>query len=779
MSNSLQKNDYNSPGSIDKFQYVSDGEGTFRTESKGLDPHKILAILLKYKWIILLFLICGSTAAWFYTTTVTPLYRGSGTLLISAEDKSATDELSQIISRTTGYGTSSTLKNELQILQSRKFSRQVARRLIEGTENEQKYPILWQESETGELQQASVEVVAKKIRNNLDFYQVVEESDVIEVTYKSPSPQEASKIVNLVMQTYIDMSTQRNRQAANATAAFLKQEKEKFKNRLEAAEQKLSSYMNATGNIQINEQATGMVTNRANVELELQRVTLKLKAIEDNVAYYESQLEKFIPGLTKQFTQATGERIKYLQEMLARYIQEQSMIITKNPGVRERDPVPARLQFLDDQIARTKEEIRKLSGDLFSPSNKFLGLNSEDRAQMVSNIQAKLVELKMQRNELESSQKALMAYKNEVDAEFNSLPEGMIKLAKLKRDVAMNEALYMAISGKYADISVWQQSQFGFGRIIDPGTIPDIPVSPNKKLLMFLGFMLGGVLAVGFIGFKEFRDNSVNNADQLRMSYLPPLTIIPEIEKAEGNNGKSFKTGEGEIPHEVVMLLNRTSITSEAIRRLKNNIIYQNGERPPKTIAITSPEKGDGKSTISANLAIALAEEGYWTLVIGADFRRPKLYKYFGVPEENGLFNYLNGEVTFEHVLKDTDIERLKVITAGRGADRPEIIGNSAKFKSLMKKMEEVFDVIIIDTPPYGIISDSAALLKYAEKTIVVAKYRKTNRGMLHRTMDELKEINANVTSIVLNDFDHRKEVGNYYGAGYYQTLYSNYEEYL
>lgn len=92
--------------------------------------------------------------------------------------------------------------------------------------------------------------------------------------------------------------------------------------------------------------------------------------------------------------------------------------------------------------------------------------------------------------------------------------------------------------------------------------------------------------------------------------------------------------------------------------------------------------------------------------------------------------------------------------------------------------MEDVFDVIIIDTPPYGVVSDSAALLKYAEKSVVVAKYRKTNKGMLLKTMDELKEIGANVTNIVLNVFDHQKETANYYGNGYYKTLYSNYEEY-
>ncbi len=780
MSDSLQKKDPGSNGSIDKYRHAPNRGNAFNTKRSGLEPRKIIAILLKYKWVVLLFLICGAAAAWFYANSVTPLYRSSGTLMISTGAHSADDQVSQIISQLTGYGTNSTVKNELQILQSRKFSRHVADRFIEQVEEDaQHYPILWQETETGELQRASVNTVANRIRNNLNFYQVAEETDAIEVAYKSPSPREAAKIVNLVMQTYVDRSTQINRQAASATANYLKQEKEKYKERLEAAEAELRRYMNATGNVQINQQASALVSSRANVGLELQRVNLALRAVEENIAQYNERLERMRPGLTEQFTEAPGARIENLQEMLASYELERSMIIAKNPGVYERDPVPARLIYLDDQIARTKEMIGELSNSLFTSNNKFTGMNSEDRAKLVSSIQLQLAELKMQRNQLQSKQEALRSYQNEVDAEFGSLPEGMITLAKLKRNVRMNEELYMSVAQQYAEIAVLEQSQSGFGRIIDPAIITNAPVSPDKKLFILLGLMLGGFLAVGFIGFREFRDNSVNTVEQLKTDLLPPLTIIPEIDKTSQDKKKSFKTGEGKIPQEVVMLLNNTSIPSEAIRRLKNNIIFQSGERPPKSIAITSPEKGDGKSTITANLAIAMAEEGYWTLVIDADFRRPKLYKYFGLPQEFGLFNFLNNEIPFENVLKDTDMERLKFISAGTGIEIPEIINNSAKLKRLLEKMEEVFDVIIIDTPPYGVVSDSATLLKYAEKAVVVAKYRKTNKGMLLKTMDELKEIGANVTSIVLNVFDHKKETGNYYGNGYYQTLYSNYEEYL
>jgi Mrp family chromosome partitioning ATPase len=104
---------------------------------------------------------------------------------------------------------------------------------------------------------------------------------------------------------------------------------------------------------------------------------------------------------------------------------------------------------------------------------------------------------------------------------------------------------------------------------------------------------------------------------------------------------------------------------------------------------------------------------------------------------------------------------------------------SSKEFKQFLKKMEDVFDVIIIDTPPFGIISDSTTLLKHASVTLLVTKYRKTNRGVFLKTVEELERINANVSGIVLNGFDHRKEAGGDYGAGYYKAVYTDYESYV
>jgi len=782
MSDSLQKNNGNSiQNNQSGFQFIHDNSSNSgNDENGGFSPEKIISLLQRYKWLILVFIISGATGAWFYADSLTPIYESQGTLLISS-DESPQDDLSRIITQTTGHGTASTLENELQVLQSRKFSRQVADKIMNGDSTDAtKFPALWIQNKDGKVYRARKEVVASRIKKSLSFSLAQEESDVVEVSFRSPSPDEAVKVVNEALEVYVKRSTRQNRQAAASTAEFLKEEKSKIKEKLEASEGKLRRYMDTSGIVQVNEQASDLVNKRANIESELQGVNLELETTQQAISNYESRLDKIKPGLSDQFSQAVGPRIQKLQQDLAEYEGERMQIIAKNPNVLEKEVVPPRLKFIQKQIGRLKNEIKNLSEQLFTEDNEFIGINGRDRARVVSDIQNNLLDLQITKKQLQARKSALEKRKKQIDANFNTLPEGMMQLAKLKRDVRINEELYMNVSKKYADMSIWKESQFGFGRIIDQGDKPEVPVSPNKKIFVLLGLMLGGLVSAGFIAIREFQDDSVRSVNDLRAEF-PSLmfTAIPKFDKIETKDREYFSVGKGKIPDEMVLLQDRTNIASESIRRLKNNIIYQNGVAPPKTIAVTSPEKGDGKSTIVANLGVAFAEEGYKTLLVGSDFRRPQLQNYFGITTQDGLYDYLNGSLSFQEslmLIQNSEIKQLKIIVAGKKTQDPEVIGNSKTFNQFLKKMKEVFDVIILDTPPFGIVSDSAPLLKDAESTLVVVRHHKTNSEMLFRTVEELGRIQANVRGIILNDFNHKKEP---YNGGYYQKMYGNYDVYV
>lgn len=744
-----------------------------------LEPKYLVNLILRYKWLILLLVIAGGGGAWFFADTITPTYESSGTLMISA-GPGGDDELSQIISQTTGMGTNSTLANELQVLQSREFSRQVAQKVMDQNPGYiDEFPVLWSVDEEQNVSRAELGTVANRIRRNLSAVRPERDADLLEVTYQSSSPEEAAHVLNEAMEVYVERSTLQNRQAAESTAEFLEEERDTIKQRLDDSERELKEFMDRTGIVQVDEQSSGLVTQQANVETEFQQVELDLETIDRAIEQHEAQMERIKPGLSEQFSEALGPRIRNSQEQLAEYEGERTMILTKNPGVRDREEVPSRLKYLDEQITRLKDEIQGMSDQLFTEDDEYLGMDSEERAQMVATTQARITELKIEKNQLESRAEVLRQGSSEVDQEFNQLPEGMMQLAQLQRNVRINEEMYVSVSSQFADMSVLKQSQFGFGRILDTGIVPSSPVRPNKKLLLLLGMMIGGLFSAGFIAIREFMDNSINSMEELKLTQLPMLSAIPVLDKVSKKNRKKFKNSSGDIPDEMVLLRDRTHVASESIRRLKNNIIYQHGDIPPKTIAITSPEKGDGKSTVVSNLGVAFAEEGYKTLVVDTDFRRPKMQNYYGLDNDDGLTDYLEGKIPVQKLLKDTDLGYLKVVTSGSKTERPESIVSSKEFKQFLKKMEDVFDVIILDTPPFGIISDSTTLLKDASVTLLVTKYRKTNRGVFLKTVEELERIKANVSGIVLNGFDHRKESGGDYGAGYYKAVYTDYESYV
>jgi len=781
MSDIIQSNNEGrGPDQGSKFEFVSPYPMSNQEQGSqgGLDPKYLVSLILKYKWLILLFVIMGGTGAWFYSDTLTPIYKSSGTMIISA-GSSGDDELSRIISQTTGVGTSSTIANEIQVLKSREFARKIAESLIEEEPGDHRaFPVLWNVDEEGNISRVSEAAVAGRVRSRLSVNRLERDSEIVEISFQSPSPQETSHISNRAMEVYVESSTQQNRSAAESTAEFLENEKREIERRLQQSEQRLEEFMDNTGIVRMDEQASAIVTRQTTVEMELQQVNLELESVNQAIQNHEERMESLKPGLSEQFSEAVGPRIRNSQEQLARYEGERTLILTRNPNVRDREQTPPRLKFLDEEIERVKNEIRDLSAQLFTEDEEYTGMDSEERAQMVATIQTRLTELNIQQNQLQSRSEALGQRVQEIEQDLNALPDGMMQLARLQRDVALNEELFVNVSQQYAEMSVLRQSQFGFGRIVDTALAPRTPISPNKKILLLVGIMLGGVLSAGIIFVREFMDNSVNNLDMLRTSYLPLLAAVPVFDKVSKKDRKSFSSGEGEVPKELVLLQDRSNLASEAIRRVKYNLIYQNGDTPPKTIAVTSAEKGDGKSTIVSNLAISFADDGYKTLLIDTDFRRPKLHTYFGYENESGITDYLNGKIKLVGLLKETDKNMLKLITSGTRYEAPDTIVNSKKFNEFLSQMEEVFDVIVLDTPPFGIISDSTALLKRVKSTILVTKYRKTNRGVFQKTVEDLERINANISGIVVNGFDHKKETSGYYGSGYYKSMYEDYESY-
>ncbi|HZK71056.1 MAG TPA: CpsD/CapB family tyrosine-protein kinase [Clostridia bacterium] len=217
------------------------------------------------------------------------------------------------------------------------------------------------------------------------------------------------------------------------------------------------------------------------------------------------------------------------------------------------------------------------------------------------------------------------------------------------------------------------------------------------------------------------------------------------MENKSGNFGVDFK-----------------SPVFEAYRTLRTNIEFSGVDKKIKTILITSASSSEGKSTTCANLAVVFAQMGSKTLLVDADLRKPVQHKIFNTTKNIGLTSLLSSDISVEDVISKTDFNNLFVLSCGIKPPNPSELISSARMKKLVVEWKDMFDVIIIDSPPVGIVTDASILSSMVDATIVVVSSRRTEYNDMDRAIESLRNVNANIVGTVLNNFKGYDNNGRY-----------------
>lgn len=220
---------------------------------------------------------------------------------------------------------------------------------------------------------------------------------------------------------------------------------------------------------------------------------------------------------------------------------------------------------------------------------------------------------------------------------------------------------------------------------------------------------------------------------------------------------------------------NPKSPISEAFRTLRTNIQFTSIDKRIHTLSITSTGASEGKSTTSGNLALTMAKGGKKVLVIDADLRRSRVHEIFQIPNFKGLTNLLVGDMKPKEVIhKIKEHDNLYVMTGGAKPPNPAELLGSEKMKELLENLKKDFDMIIVDTPPVGMVTDGALIASIVDGTIFVCSSGNTEIKSAVYTKELLKNVNANILGVVLNRVPIHQ--GGYYKY-HYSTYYSTYEE--
>lgn len=305
---------------------------------------------------------------------------------------------------------------------------------------------------------------------------------------------------------------------------------------------------------------------------------------------------------------------------------------------------------------------------------------------------------------------------------------------------------------------------------IDSARLPDSPSSPNTRLALLLGGLIGLAVAIGYGLLRYTLDRRIRSVEQVeRETGKPVVGTIPEEKTFTADNRLLPFDGGNSVNSENAHLFG----IGEAMRELRTNLQYMDVDDPPRIIVVTSPLPGDGKSTIASNLAVTLASSGQPVVLIDGDLRRPMVDTVFGLSKGAGISDVLAGRATIAEVAQRFGNGQLLVVTAGKVPPNPSEVLGSARMRELLKSIAREA-IVVIDAPPLIPVTDAAVLAHSADGAIIVGTVGKTTYEVLGKAIGNLERAGARALGIVLNKVPKRGSGAAYYGYQYHGKYYRN-----
>ena len=339
-----------------------------------------------------------------------------------------------------------------------------------------------------------------------------------------------------------------------------------------------------------------------------------------------------------------------------------------------------------------------------------------------------------------------------------------IEFEHFKREADNDQRLQDLVMKRLKDIELSGLVRTSNVRVLDAARPAYGPVSPRVFLSLMLALIVGLLGGVGLALALEFLDTSIFTQEQVeRWLGVTFLGIIPSISR----------TKEGK-PMDLVVHEQPKSAVAECCRSVRTNLLFMSPDKPLRSILVTSSGPQDGKTTAAVSLAVAMAENGKRVLLLDADMRRPRVHKVFNVGNGMGLSSLILGQGKLEDAVKTTQVPNLSVMACGPVPPNPAELLHTDAFAGILGKLGERHDIVIIDSPPVGAVSDAVVLATQVDGTVFVLKAGNTSRDHARRSLRALLDVKARVFGAILNDLDLEDRR---YGGYYYYERYGYYGE--
>ena len=571
----------------------------------------------------------------------------------------------------------------------------------------------------------------KRLLIGLEVQAVDPEAQTILINYKGNNPLLCHDIIVSLTSSFFEFDDEVQKKSSDNVLNFINIQLDSIANELKDSKDSLTRYLkvsNLPDPEQMGASLSGNIKEISDRLYELDNEISTLRLVNSKLKVDPNRLEiyKLIPEmLGKSYEMSLSKQIQDLYNLLEKKEDLLFEITEENSVIKD----------LNSKIANKINSIKK----------------------SVATILDRLLE----------NSKLLQSKLGGFESDYFSLPDKKMEYNRLKSMQDLNEKYYSLLAEKKVLYSISKAGFSSNNRVLTEAEIPFSPISPNRKMVyggfLFVGLLLG----LTYLAFKYFTFNEINNVEELKMILPEKVAILGSVPTTKRSMDFS----------QIIVHESPKSMLSEALRNIRANMSFIN--KNAQTIAISSSISGEGKTFVALNLAAIIAMSGKRTIMIDLDLRKPKIHLGFNSNNDNGMSNLIVNQISLIECIKKSEIANLDYITAGPVPPNPSELILSKEFQNIIEKLKSMYDVLIIDNPPVGLVSDGVQVLASADIPIYVFKANYSKRVFAERVRElfevqQIKSLNVVLNGVVQGrggygyDYGYNYGYGRGYGGGYY-----------
>lgn len=583
--------------------------------------------------------------------------------------------------------------------------------------------------------------------------EIVGGTDVISITYKDPDPIISSKVVNTLMAVYLEEHVSSNKRATASADSFITSTIPKIESKLQGLESRLQSFYEKNQVIDLQEEKRILVAEIGTLNRQISSVGAELQGKKAQTGSLQNQLGLNLRQAISANQLGSTPQVQSILEQL---------------GTTETELSQERQRFNDNHpiVASLNEKKQALNSQLKGLVSQYVGATVSEGLLQGGNLKdnqlEKFINLKIDELSLQTELSSLYQYQQVYLDRAKQVPRLEKQEQSLLREVDSARSTYGRLLENKSDIDVLINQQTGNAQIIESGRVPE-EGSTGRIPLLVLGVVMGLFLSNITAVLLEMQDRTLKTISEVKQRFAYQVLGIVPLDNLQSTQGG------------IVVQREPDSFASEIYRMIQTNLKFLAVKRQPKVILMTSSVPGEGKSTVAANLAAAMAQLGRKVLLIDGDLRKASQHDLWQLSNKSGVKDIVAHKTPLAQVISQP-MKQLDLLTSGTIAPNPLALLDSPEMSELVATARKEYELIIIDATPLAVTADVLTLSKLADGIVFVSR-----PGIVENESANLAQetiVNANLSEKVLgmvingvkpNEFDrysyHAKYSKNYFSG--------------